>query len=170
MLEPEEFEAIKSNDNGCLYAEKDQNSLGQESRGATDAEQAMEERSCRELADKHQFENQPLGDSPVVVIKGNSTRDYIRIFMAGIVAGNGTQEQRIAMADLISIMGPDEECLQKEQLKLSSTSKYVQTLRRGHNLHITEPEVVADQVRWVLERCGAEDNQKVRNGSAHNAV
>ncbi len=103
------------------------------------------------LGQKKQLEKQFLGDKPVSVIKGNNARDYQQVYDAGVAAGNGTDEQRRIVSEMISGMEAKDLFLQKELLKLSSVSRFVQLEKPGHLVILEEPEAVAQEVEWVLK-------------------
>jgi hypothetical protein len=92
-----------------------------------------------------------LGNKPISVIKGNSAREYQQVYDAGVAAGNGTEEQRAIVAKMIEGMAEKEDMLQREQLKLSSVSRFVHLENPGHLVILEEPEAIAAEVKWVLE-------------------
>ncbi|KAJ5682472.1 hypothetical protein N7462_005637 [Penicillium macrosclerotiorum] len=106
---------------------------------------------CRTLAEKHQFQRQALGDRPVSVIRCNSARDFERIYEAGVAVGNGTTTQRQAFRELLDRWDSIDQELKEEQLRLSSTTHFVHLPDCGHNVHLIRPDVVADEVQWVID-------------------
>lgn len=103
-----------------------------------------------------QFERQILGSKPISVIKGNAAREYQQVYDAGVAAGNGTEEQRAIVSKMIDGMEEKEETLQREQLNLSSVSRFVQLEKPGHLVILEEPEAIAAEVQWVLEKFSQE--------------
>ena len=103
------------------------------------------------LGKKKQIENRILGKKPISVIKGNSAREYQQVYDAGVAAGNGTEEQRAIVSKMIEGMEEKDDFLQREQLKLSSTSHFVHLEEPGHLVILEDPETVAKEVKWVLE-------------------
>ncbi|RAL03483.1 alpha/beta fold hydrolase [Aspergillus ibericus CBS 121593] len=91
-----------------------------------------------------------LGGRPVSVLRGNSKRDHELLYEAGVARGNGTEEQRRRFREYLERWEECEEEFQRELLNLSSVGRYSVTRRSGHNIQITEPELVAEEVRWVL--------------------
>lgn len=91
-----------------------------------------------------------LGDKPVYVIGGSRSRDWGRMYAAGVARGNGTEEQRRAVQDMIETADEKSAGLMKEHLKLSTRGKMVVTKESGHFVQLTEPEVVVEGVQWVL--------------------
>lgn len=103
------------------------------------------------LGKKKQIERQILGSKPISVIKGNSAREYQQVYDAGVAAGNGTEEQRAIVSKMIDGMEEKDLILQREQLKLSSVSRFVQLEKPGHLVILEEPEAIVKEVKWVLE-------------------
>lgn len=103
------------------------------------------------LGKKKQFERQILGSKPISVIKGNSAREYQQLYDAGVEAGNGIDSQRAIVSRMIDGMEEKDNLLQREQMKLSSISRFVQLERPGHLVILEEPEAIAMEVKWVLE-------------------
>ncbi|CAD0113456.1 unnamed protein product [Aureobasidium uvarum] len=108
--------------------------------------------SFETLRKKELGKKQPLlGDKPVFVIGGIRSRDWNGLYQAGIAKGNGTEEERKYVRDLIA--GIDEKMakLMKEFSKLSTKSELVFATESGHFVQMTQPEVVVDGVQWVLD-------------------
>lgn len=107
---------------------------------------------CRTLAEKRQFQHQAMGDRPVSVIRCNGARDYERIYDKGVETGNGTAQQRRAFRELLDRWDSIDRELKEEQLKLSSNTKLVYLPDCGHNVHLIRPDVVAEEIEWVLKQ------------------
>ncbi|KAL7927021.1 Alpha/Beta hydrolase protein [Trichoderma austrokoningii] len=103
------------------------------------------------LMAKKQGENQVLGNRPVSVLAANDAMDLQTRFDAGVAAGNGTEEERAQYRVLIDRMAGEDIDHQKEQLKLSSVARYTFTATNGHNVQMTDPQLIADEIRWVLD-------------------
>lgn len=94
-----------------------------------------------------------LGDRPVCVIKGNhATRDIQRLYDKGVERGNGTEEERKKMRDAIELWSEKEKAFHESFLKLSTKGKWIDASESGHWPHQTEPELVAEGVRWILSQ------------------
>lgn len=119
--------------------------------GASEQERAGEEVSVRELKEKRQFERQVMGERPVVVIRGNTPRDIRMFYEAAVEKGNGSEEDRRKILKMVESLEEKDEGLQKEQLKLSSSARFVQAEKSGHNVQLTEPELVAAEIEKVLK-------------------
>lgn len=113
------------------------------------AEFADYDRSADILGKKKQLQHGILGNKPVSVIKGEELKDVKLLLDAAIDAGNGTEHERAAIRRWIG-MDQQETELQEEHLRLSRNSTFVHARSSGHDVHLTEPEIIADQVRWVL--------------------
>jgi pimeloyl-ACP methyl ester carboxylesterase len=93
-----------------------------------------------------------LGNRPVYVIKGNhATRDIQRLYEKGVERGNGTEEERKKVRDAIGLWVWREKRFHESFLKLSTKGHWIDAPESGHWPHQTEPELVAEGVRWVLE-------------------
>ncbi|KAK3307180.1 Alpha/Beta hydrolase protein [Chaetomium strumarium] len=108
--------------------------------------------SFEALRRKELRKRQPLlGDRPVYVIAGKRSRDWSGLYKAGVARGNGTEEQRRYVRGLIERVDVKTEGLMREFLKLSTKSELVFASRSGHFVQLTEPELVVDGVRWVVD-------------------
>lgn len=104
------------------------------------------------LMKKELAARQPLmGDKPVYVIGGSRERDWTKMMEAGIKRGNGTEEQRKRVRELIETADEKSAALMREHLKLSTRSKLVFTKESGHFVQLTEPDLVVDGIMWVLQ-------------------
>jgi pimeloyl-ACP methyl ester carboxylesterase len=96
-----------------------------------------------------------LNGKPVSVLRGNSIRDHELLYKAGVAQGGGTEAQRAKFEGYLAQWEESEESFQRELLNLSSMARFSTTTRSGHNIQLTEPELVADEIRWVLQRTSA---------------
>ncbi|OBT39053.1 hypothetical protein VE00_10876 [Pseudogymnoascus sp. WSF 3629] len=112
--------------------------------------------SFETLRKKELSKKQPLvGDKPVYVIGGIRSRDWNGLYKAGVAKGNGTEEQRSHVRELIRTVDAKNEGLMKEFLKLSTKSELVFATESGHFVQMTQPEIVVDGVKWVLDNLPA---------------
>ena len=120
---------------------------------ATKAEFQQAASSGLTLAAKAQFELSPpiLGDYPVSVVRGDTASDLRKVYDAGVAAGNGTKEQRDKFKRFVDGLSDMDERHQREQLKLSRCGRVAYARESGHNVQVTEPHVVANEVRWVWD-------------------
>lgn len=96
---------------------------------------------------EEQYERQVLGMRPLSVIRGEAAFDAARI--------GKTSEQAVAHRGMIEAMQKADEHLKKEQLKLSRNHRFRNVENCGHSVHRDRPEVVAEEVGWVLANLAA---------------
>ncbi|KAH6664059.1 alpha/beta hydrolase [Halenospora varia] len=106
---------------------------------------------CKTLEGKRQMEGCVLGDRPLSVVRCHGKRDFERVFEAGVEMGNGTEQQRREFKALLDRWDEADHDLKTEQLKLSRNSRYVHISDCGHNVQLTRPDVVAKEIRWVMD-------------------
>lgn len=123
-----------------------------QSASAIQAEVAEYETVCARLGEKNQFEERVLGNRPLSVIKCQSFRDYEKMYEAGVEVGNGTVEQRQAFRELLDKWDAWSEELQREQLQLSSNTRWIEVFGCGHNINLLRPDVIVQEIQWVLGR------------------
>ncbi|PLN76153.1 alpha/beta-hydrolase [Aspergillus taichungensis] len=112
--------------------------------------------SFETLRKKELGKRQPLlGDKPVYVIGGTRSRDWSGLYRAGVEKGNGTEEERAHVREMIRTVDKKSEGLMKEFLKLSTKSELVFATESGHFVQMTQPEIVVDGVKWVLQNLPA---------------
>ena len=70
--------------------------------------------------------------------------------------GNGTIQQQSAFRDLLDQWETNDHQLKAEQLQLSSKTHFVYQPECGHNIHLVRPEVVAEEIQWVLQQLQTE--------------
>ncbi|CAI7614269.1 unnamed protein product [Penicillium glandicola] len=125
-------------------------------RGLATAQLEADGDACREMArsleEKKQPDTQAMGDKPVSVVRCNGARDYERIYAAGVEVGNGTEAQQRAFRELLDGWDLTAKMCCLEQLKLSSRTHYVHLPDCGHNVQLVRPDVVAEEVRWVISQ------------------
>ncbi|MCJ1289088.1 hypothetical protein MMC34_000620 [Xylographa carneopallida] len=107
--------------------------------------------SAEALAAHKQFDRQVLGRYPVSVVRANTIRELNAILKAATEKGNGTEEQRAEVTRQLGTFEAAEEKLQREQLRLSSRSRYFYAEHSGHNVQVYAPELVAEEIRWILD-------------------
>ncbi|KAF6805700.1 alpha/beta hydrolase [Colletotrichum sojae] len=104
------------------------------------------------LRRKELGKRQPLvGDKPVYVIVGTRSRDWSGLYRAGVARGNGTEEQRAYVRGLIETVDAKNEAVMREFLKLSTKRELVLATESGHFVQATQPEIIVDGVRWVMD-------------------
>lgn len=114
-------------------------------------ELAANEASHLALKGKRQLDLHVLGDRPLSVIQGHKEWDFRKLYDAGVAKGNGTREQQLAVKEALDRMEELDEWLTKDQMRLSRRSRYVVAESSGHEVQATQPELIAEETRWVLE-------------------
>ncbi|KAJ5700795.1 hypothetical protein N7536_003808 [Penicillium majusculum] len=97
----------------------------------------------------------PLRGQPLSVLRGNSHQDQERMYRRGVAEGLGTEAERAAFRHYLERWDASEEAFQREFLNLSSNARFSTTTQSGHNIQITEPERVVDEIHWVLQRASS---------------
>jgi len=89
-----------------------------------------------------------LGDAPLSVIRG---ADAFTMNVGRQPKGRGDDEQQDKTRNaMLEAMSKADEELKREQLQLSRRSKFRNVEGCGHSVHLSHPEIVAEEVRWVL--------------------
>lgn len=107
----------------------------------------------RHLDEEMIAENGPiLGDWPVSVLQANFRLDLLKIYNYGVKNGLGTEQQRKGASEWMS----DEfdrkaEEINRRQLRLSRKGRFKTVESSGHNVQMTEPEAIVEEVLWVLD-------------------
>ncbi|PWY82052.1 catalytic protein [Aspergillus heteromorphus CBS 117.55] len=97
-----------------------------------------------------------LQGKPLSVLRGNAHRDQQRMYDRGVAQGLGTEAQRATFRNYLAKWDDSEEAFQREFLNLSSTARFSMTTQSGHNIQLTEPDRVASEIRWVLQRISSD--------------
>ena len=107
--------------------------------------------SSATLGAKRQLEASPLGTKPVTVIRGDTGRDFRML-----VAASGTPEKSKEVEEMNEFLAKRFDVfdceLQKEQLRLSGNSRFVQATNSGHVVGATEPQLIADEILSVWKQ------------------
>ncbi|KAK7966470.1 uncharacterized protein PG986_000747 [Apiospora aurea] len=110
-------------------------------------ETACLEASSEALAQKGQFEAMAL----------DTKRDYRRVIAATRKRVDLDAEARRVLETLHDFIEKEfdlrDNALQREQMRLSANSRFVQALKSGHAVIATEPRLVADEASSVWESC-----------------
>lgn len=94
---------------------------------------------------EEQYRRQVLGHRPLSVIRGESAFSARRGEDVSV-----SDEQRRARDGMLEAMGKADEQLKREQLRLSRNNRFRNVPDCGHNVHLSRPDVVAEEVKWVL--------------------
>lgn len=138
-LSPDEWDAVRKCSDGPRTAAV----------GAAELKGCLKDRPV--LAAKKQLENQILGNRPVSVLEANTLRDFQNQYNAGVAAGNGSEEERAQYRALIAKFAAEDSQNQKEQLRLSAVNRHTFTPNNCHNVQMTEPQLIVDEIKWALD-------------------
>jgi pimeloyl-ACP methyl ester carboxylesterase len=138
-LTPEEWEAFEQGEHQPRNGE------------SSAAEFGALRQTGEDLVAKHQLQNYALEDRPVSVIRAHRELDWQKVYEAGLREGNGTDEQRRTLGDFLKRMGDICRENQTKQLKISRNSRMVEVPDCGHQVNQERPDVVADEIKWILE-------------------
>lgn len=116
-----------------------------------DGEIEYSQSSADALGKKHQLALHSLGSAHLSVVKGNGEKELRRVSEASISNGNSTNEERAEVRNVLIRFDEIKDRLQCEQMQLSSNSRYVYARSSGHNVQLTQPDIIAAEVKWVLD-------------------
>lgn len=108
-----------------------------------------------------QYKRQILGDKPLSVIRGNTLIWKWKQYEDAL-AGAQTDAERARLApqkQLLDATDKEDERLKKEQMKLSSNCHYVHVPDCGHGVIQQRPDIVSEEVRWVMENLQASNSK-----------
>ncbi|KFA69959.1 hypothetical protein S40285_03913 [Stachybotrys chlorohalonatus IBT 40285] len=126
--------------------------------------------------EEDQYRRQILGSKPLSVIRGNVMIEKIAQLDARLQAcENETQRSELKKGPeyaLIQALDEEDERLKKKQLALSRNSRYVHIPDCGHGVIRARPDVVAAEVRWVMEvaRSFAQVEEESKDTSARHGM
>ncbi|KAF2760229.1 alpha/beta-hydrolase [Pseudovirgaria hyperparasitica] len=119
------------------------------------------------LAQRQEMQRQVMADKPLSVIKCNAAdKDYKVIYEHGVKMGNGTKEERERAQKFIDSYRIFDDQIKAAQLRLSRNSRYVVIDCYGHDMPIRRPQLVAKEVKWVLEQLRYRKNSLHHSASA----
>lgn len=145
-----EADNVKSAKRGAIKAELD---VGSASQNAINTAQGA---VVGESGEMH-FSARPLtGGRRMSVILGSANNDFRKMYEYGIKHGNGTMDEREEVSAWLKKWGPIFDQRKLAVLELAEDggeSRMVQAKGVGktHNVHWTQPWLVAQEVKWVLE-------------------
>lgn len=99
------------------------------------------------------YEKQVLGQHRMSVLWGGILGDFQRVLRYAEVHGHGTEDERQEMKEFLADWGKTENVKQRERLQLAmgGYGRLVQvTDGATHELQLTRPDIIAQEVRWVL--------------------
>ncbi|KAJ5584924.1 uncharacterized protein N7459_004724 [Penicillium hispanicum] len=97
-------------------------------------------------------DSQPLADHRLSVIFANFAADFQKVYDFGVAHGYGTRDAQHRLGLCLRDLARVQEQGQRAHLHLSSQSRFVSPggKARTHNLQYVAPEVIRDEVFWVL--------------------
>ena len=108
--------------------------------------------SCKALHRHSLLQTHPLTKNPVTVLKGDTEIDIRRMIDASEALGGGTRPAHTDLRKRLEGYSQLEEDQQRDHLLLTDvgTKRYVEAKKSGHWVHITEPELVVDEILSML--------------------
>lgn len=109
--------------------------------------------SAWRLLREQQYFYQTLGTSPLSVVRSDLVKEFRLLFDAALRMGKGTDKEREECRAFLETGSLFDDEVRMGQLRLSKgPTKYRRELGHGHALPITGPEIVVEEVLWVLDR------------------
>ena len=102
--------------------------------------------------EEEQYRRQILGDAPLSVVRGNTLHlkqdEWVK---AAALAKTAAQREQLEPQRLmLEQWEAEDERLKKKQLGLSRRSRFAQVQDVGHHVIRERPDVVAEEVKWVM--------------------
>ncbi|KKZ68083.1 hypothetical protein EMCG_06295 [[Emmonsia] crescens] len=82
---------------------------------------------------------------------GDTTRDHERIYEAAVREGKEDIPPLAAWQRRMAEYRELDEILQKANLNLSTTRSVAIAGNSGHDIHLTEPDTILEEVGWILD-------------------
>ena len=101
------------------------------------------------------FSEKPLGEGRMSIIMGDFPRDFESALKYGRAQGFGDEETYRKADKMLERVKKSVPMCQEAQGQLTKGEVRVRRASgtgRTHNLHMTRPDIVAEEVRWVLEQ------------------
>jgi len=91
-----------------------------------------------------------LRNAAVSVIKGKNGDLLRRLFDAVLKIGSGSEDEREKFKEFLRTFDEKDLELQSEIRQLSSNTRFVEARNSGHDVQLTEPEVIVEEIKWVM--------------------
>lgn len=102
--------------------------------------------------EEEQYRRQILGDAPLSVVRGNTLRrkqdEWVKA--AALARTPAQREQLEPQRLMLEQWEAEDERLKRKQLGLSRRSRFAQVKDVGHHVIRERPDVVAEEVKWVM--------------------
>lgn len=109
--------------------------------------------SAWRLLREQQYFHQTLGHAPLSVVRSDLVKEFRSLFHAALQMGKGTEKDQEECRVFFQTAGLFGDEIRMGQLRLSKgPTKYRREMRHGHALPITGPEIIVEEVLWVLDR------------------
>lgn len=109
--------------------------------------------SARRLLRLQQYLHQTLGKAPLSVVRADLVKEFRLLFDAAVKMGKGTEQERNECRLFLETTGLLDDEMRMGQLRLSrGPTKYRRELDHGHAFPMTGPEMIVEEVLWVLDR------------------
>jgi len=133
------------------------NSDGEQSDEAVAEEEKCMSECTRSINERIKAGGEVLGVGRLSVVFCDESVDFGKVLAWGVKHGNESTEVRMALKIRLEDMSEVDERGQREHLSLSSRSQFVfaEGIARTHNVHMVCPELISQEVKWVLEGVGA---------------
>jgi hypothetical protein len=92
-----------------------------------------------------------MGNIPLSVLRCHLAGDLQIMYDSGVAKGNGTEKEREEAREFIQRWELFDDQVRGLQLRLSAYTDYRVMKDFGHDVVIRRPEIVADQIQWVLQ-------------------
>lgn len=139
VLSDKEWEDMKRDDEG-----------GEE---AVEEEERCMPESTRSINERVKEGGELLGEGRLSVVFCDESVDLRKVLDCGVKHGSGSEEAREASRVRLEDMSEIDEKGQRAHLSLSSRSRFVPArgAARTNNVQMVCPELIAQEVRWVLD-------------------
>lgn len=115
-------------------------------------EEEYQSESAQSVNERLKDRQMMLDDGRLSVDFADSSFDLRKVYEWGVGRKNGTHNARESLRRRLEDMAEVEEQSQKAHLGPSSQSRFVraQGVARTHNVQLVQPNLISEEVRWVL--------------------
>ncbi|WPG98691.1 Alpha/Beta hydrolase protein [Acrodontium crateriforme] len=139
--------------NNCKLTMEETEQLSQDEKLSTINEDPLVLSSAKTLEFKNQYKTKPLGSRPVTAIKANDDTEMENVMKFADTHKIGTAQHREELHGFMERYNNHSVALQSDQLLLSSsTGRFVLANKSGHNVQLTEPQLIADEIIKIVDQ------------------